>query len=451
MKNEFIFLDGARAVGWRLESAGFDEIIFYHLAEGDIAEEKLVERIPSDFRGKLVLSRPPKIALDIPYYVVAEKHWMEGQRLACDMFHPMPTHLRLLAVTGTNGKTTTADLCLQLGEQAGLVGFSVGTLGVRSNGHSREDFAMTTPGYIQLRQIIAHYGAKSDFAVLEVSSHALAQDRVHGLVFAAAAWTNLTQDHLDYHGSMEKYEEAKMKIFEHLAPGAHLYTPSSQPWLVKKLSEKKSHKVTASLPQWVTEKLPTFFGTRFNRENLECAVELVRTLKVDEKSFHWSDLCPPPGRFYLREWANRKAVVDFAHTPDALENICRALKESFPKASLIVLFGCGGDRDKGKRPLMGAAVSRHADRIVLTSDNPRHEDPMAIIRDILPGIKSSVPHTIEPDRHKAVRQALDALQANEVLLMAGKGHEDYIQIGAVKHPYSDIEELDDFVKEYKRG
>jgi UDP-N-acetylmuramoyl-L-alanyl-D-glutamate--2,6-diaminopimelate ligase len=427
---------------WRLEEATAQTVVAYQLAADAVAQKKLQERLAKNKPGLLILSRAPSFEVSCPYWVVKECQWSRLLHLVCEKFFPINRKTKLLAITGTNGKTTTADLVLQLGEMAGLVGFSIGTLGVRQKGKTLEEFGLTTPGQIQLRKILFQYGAKADFAVMEASSHALDQDRVHGLQFAGAAWTNFTQDHLDYHRSMEEYFHAKEKLVHYLAPGAKLFVPEKQSELVKKLSAQSVLQTLS--PITVTQDYPAFLYSSFNQENLACALALAGCIVPNVNKLNLTKLLPPPGRFYVRQWQGRVAIVDFAHTPDALENILTAIRSSYPGCKLITLFGCGGDRDRSKRPLMAQAVDQFSDELIVTSDNPRTENPEQIIQDIVKGIKLH-PYTIEVERPVAVRTALAALQSGDVLLMAGKGHEDYILKGTVKIPYSDIEELDRFV------
>lgn len=431
---------------WRIEKSQSNVAIAYNLADGVAAEQRLAERLASHKPGLLILNRLPSFKMDVPLWVIKDGSWIEFLKEACDHYFPLPRNLKLLGVTGTNGKTTTADLVLQLGEMAGLKGISIGTLGVRQTGKTLEEFGLTTPGQIQLREILFRYGSNCNFAVMEVSSHALAQGRVQGLVFESAAWTSFTQDHLDYHKTMESYFEAKEKIIHYLSHSGHLYVPPTQTWLKERLSRHKNLRVINHITANMESSLPAFFQSHFNRDNLNCAIDMVSHIGVDVAKLKLTNLVPPPGRFYIREWNNRVAVVDFAHTPDALENILKSLKDSFPSKRITVVFGCGGDRDKTKRPQMGAVACKYADKIILTSDNPRTENPDQIIQDIIEGIEEKSNLICVTDRPTAVKRALEELADDEVLLLAGKGHEDYIIKGTQKVHYSDIEELDNFVR-----
>jgi UDP-N-acetylmuramoyl-L-alanyl-D-glutamate--2,6-diaminopimelate ligase len=240
---------------------------------------------------------------------------------------------------------------------------------------------------------------------------------------------------------MKNYFEAKCLIFEQLKKKAQLFVPSEQKDLFEKLLKVSNQLKMAPA---ISGNLPVFFRTQFNRNNLEVAqaiVEEVFSIKF-EKSY--SQLHPPDGRFYIRPYKSNFIVVDFAHTPDALENICQGILETFPKYKLKILFGCGGDRDRSKRAMMGKIAAKYAEQIYVTSDNPRSENPDQIIADIMQGIESVKLKTIT-DRREAVKIAFSELNKNEILLLAGKGHEDYILINGVKHPYSDIREVDEFI------
>lgn len=433
-----------RGFDWKIETAGDGDLVAYNLVSGPAALAALEARLRTSKAIVLLLSRAPAQPLSRPYLVVREDAWVDCLSQLCDVFYPRNPKLPILAVTGTNGKTTTADLVLQLGEAAGLRGLSIGTLGVRQAGKTLEDMGATTPGQVQLRQILHRYGASLDFVVMEVSSHALDQRRVAGLAFAGAAWTSFTQDHLDYHRSMDEYFAAKRKILDYLAPGAPLIVPCTQASLIAQLQDCRRLELTEDFAPADRELLPPFFRASFNRDNLGCAIGLLKRINVRVSGTQMRTLAPPPGRFYVREWDGRAAVVDFAHTPDALENILRGIRGSYPQHRIVVLFGCGGDRDRSKRPLMGAVAAQLADRIILTSDNPRSEDPATIIQDIRAGVGSHPAVEVCVERPLAVRRALAVLAAGELLVLAGKGHEDYILIGTTKHPYSDIDELEHF-------
>jgi UDP-N-acetylmuramoyl-L-alanyl-D-glutamate--2,6-diaminopimelate ligase len=426
-------------IHWKTQDSDKTSILFYKILENDKAKEVFTERIDKASFGWLIVntdhpSRPMNSS------VLSEEHWPRVQKEILDKLYPMPP-LKLIAVTGTNGKTTTADLVLQLGELCGKKGMSVGTLGVRENHKTILDFGLTSPSFIDLRKYLGKYGKDKDFCVMEASSHALVQDRLYGLQFDMAGWLSFSQDHLDYHQTMEEYFAAKAMLANYLKPDGKILIPSSQGELFQKVSRVTSKVAKARV---IEQRLPLFFTTRFNRNNLEVAVDIVAgTFKISVPDvFH--QIIPPDGRFYIKPFKSNFIVVDFAHTPDALENICQGIREAFPTHKLKVLFGCGGDRDRTKRPLMGKIAETWGSEIYVTSDNPRSEDPAQIIDDIVKGMSSKKFHKII-ERPKAVETAFAELTENEVLLLAGKGHEDYILIKGVKYPYSDIGEVEKFL------
>ncbi|WP_439333333.1 UDP-N-acetylmuramoyl-L-alanyl-D-glutamate--2,6-diaminopimelate ligase [Solidesulfovibrio aerotolerans] len=372
----------------------------------------------------------------------------------------------VVAVTGTNGKTTVAYLIERLGTAAGRKVGLLGTVAYRWPGVSR-DATLTTPDCLTIHESLgAMAAAGCDLAVMEASSHALDQDRLAGLTFAAAVFTNLTQDHLDYHKDMASYFEAKAKLFRRsLSRPEHAVLNFDDPFGLRLL-----HEFPTAIGYGLTVP-PTGFARlliggidhagrdgltlgatfgedsyaiaspmpgRHNAQNILAAFGAALVLGLPTHTLTaLADCHGAPGRLErIPNPAGRTVLVDYAHTPDALENVLSAARE-FTAGRLFVVFGCGGDRDRTKRPLMGAAVARHADVAVLTSDNPRHEDPLAIMDDAKPGLKKARRTILEPDRRRAIELALSEMRPEDVLVIAGKGHETYQQIGDVKHPFSD--------------
>lgn len=433
----------ARDIHWRTQDSTPESVLFYKIAEDQKNIDLFYKRIADTKFAWLVVNRQiPQLPANT--IVIEEDNWPQVQNEILNKLYPLPK-LKLIAITGTNGKTTTTDLVLQLGHLMGKKGLSVGTLGVREYNKTILDFGLTSPSFIDLRKFLFTYGSDKDFCVMEASSHALVQERLYGLEFDAAGWLSFSQDHLDYHQNMDEYFRAKSLIFRKLKPQAKLFVPKEQHELYQKL-KKTSDKTECAAE--ITGSLPLFFKTRFNQNNLEVAVSLVEQAFHQQVSVDFNQILPPDGRFYIRPYKTNFIVVDFAHTPDALENICQGIRETFPGYNLKVLFGCGGDRDRSKRPKMGAVVDTFADEVYVTSDNPRSEDPEQIISDILKGMKGKKIQTIT-ERPKAVKVAFSELKDKEVLLLAGKGHEDYILIHGVKHPYSDIREVDEFIARNK--
>lgn len=426
-------------IHWKTLDSTYDSLLFYKINSDEKSLLDFSERITKANFAWLVVNQPHP---DLPGHatVLNDEKWHEFQKDLLDELYPLP-NLKLLAVTGTNGKSTTADLVLQLAEQAGFKGISIGTLGVRENHKTLQDFGLTSPGFIDLRKFLHRYGKHKDFCVLEASSHALEQKRLFGLSFDSAGWLSFSQDHLDYHGSMDAYFEAKALLFNYLKQGSHLFVPREQSDLLQRLSRVSFKTEPADV---IDGTLPLFFSTRFNRNNLEVARSMVEDTFKIKLNPNYDELVPTDGRFFIRPYGSNFIVVDFAHTPDALDNICSGIKSAFPQHALKVLFGCGGDRDRAKRPLMAQTVEKWADEIIVTSDNPRSEKPEQIIDDIVKGI-STKKYTRIVERPQAVREAFTQLKEKEILLLAGKGHEDYILIHGVKYPYSDIQEVENFL------
>jgi UDP-N-acetylmuramoyl-L-alanyl-D-glutamate--2,6-diaminopimelate ligase len=389
--------------------------------------------------------------------------------------------LKLAGVTGTNGKTTITYLVEACAAEAGLPIGVVGTITYRFPGVEREA-SHTTPESTAIQALLAEMrDAGTKAAVMEVSSHALAQDRIAGMRFAAAGFTNLTRDHLDYHGDMETYFAAKRRLFaEHLAEGGTAVVNARDPYGVRLADQlgpgrtvwrygiRAEDALRAEDARLGLSGIAARFETprgafdvrspltgAHNLENLLCAAGLALALGIppDAVARGLSRSPGAPGRLQKVE-ANGVAVfVDYAHTDDALARALAALRALSPRR-LICLFGCGGDRDRGKRPLMGRTAATGADLAVVTSDNPRTEDPAAIIADILPGVgeagrarlspeaarRGDAGYVVEPDRRAAIALAVACARPGDAVLLAGKGHEDYQIIGKEKRHFSDLEE-----------
>lgn len=392
--------------------------------------------------------------------------------------------LWMIGVTGTNGKTSVSQWIARALALAGKKSAVLGTIG---NGLISELVTAdnTTPDAVLLQQLLREYVNTGAVAcAMEVSSHGLDQGRVAAIKFDVAVFTNLTRDHLDYHGTMEAYGAAKAKLFaaqglktavinvddpfgrvlaEQVAARgiavtrfacnggskyAHLIgtdlsvSPSGLSFTVRYLDG-------AGQPGKHEAQVDSAILGAFNISNLLAVIGtlLASGIELEAAARMVSELEPVPGRMQTvrnRGDSNKPlVVVDYAHTPDALEKALSTLAAIVPdKGRLISVFGCGGDRDRGKRPLMGAISATYADLNFVTSDNPRTEDPLRIIADIEPGLSAAhkgVQHRIVPDRKLAIYEALNAAHANDIVLIAGKGHEDYQIIGDTKHHFSDVE------------
>jgi len=389
----------------------------------------------------------------------------------------------LTGITGTDGKTSTALLTEAGFGACGYVTGLVGTVFYRY-ADVREPAPLTTPDPLRLQDLFARMSeAGVGAAVMEVSSHALDQRRADGCHLDCGVFTNLTRDHLDYHKTPEAYEAAKMRLFTEVLPanvearGAVANADDAMtPRIVKacplpvvtfSLEPGKGviHPLNVDFSlDGIRARLVTPWGDlslesrligRHNLANMMAALGVggVMEQPMDRFLAGVTGVSRIPGR--LERVAGERPVrtfVDYAHTPKALEYVLRVLRELVGDSKIVLVMGAGGDRDRGKRPLMGRAAVMLADRVVVTSDNPRTEDPDAIIGEILEGVKqaaveagSVAPCEVESDRREAIRKALQAAAEGDVVLIAGKGHEDYQEVGTVRSPFSDVEVASEFL------
>lgn len=372
--------------------------------------------------------------------------------------------LKMVGITGTNGKTSCSHFLAQSLNHLGLRTAVIGTVG---NGFpdALQSATHTTPDAVGLQRLLAEFVQQgADAVVMEVSSHALDQYRVAGLSFNVAAFTNLSRDHLDYHGSMDEYGAAKARLFHDLAP-AHAVINADDLFgqvLLERFAEdtsvlgfgeeagelraaevclQKSGIVAQLNTPWGDIALNTQVVGQFNVSNLLLTTAVLGVMGFDAENIQQQlmVLTPVPGRMQcLGDDTQPLVVVDYAHTPDALEKALNASRQHTP-GQLICVFGCGGDRDTGKRPEMGRVAARLADVIYVTSDNPRTEDPRQIIDMILPGCTDMKSVTAVIDREQAIRDAVLVAGKDDVVLVAGKGHEDYQEIMGQRQPFDDVQ------------
>jgi len=399
-------------------------------------------------------------------------------RMSANFYGHPSRKLRLIGITGTNGKTTTTHLVRSMLEADGKKVGLIGTIGYMV-GEESLPATHTTPESLELNQLLALMVQKGcGAAVMEVSSHSLALSRVFGLEFEAACFTNLTQDHLDFHGTMEEYFKAKHILFEGLSSKASAVSNADDPYGRRILEGTAARTFTYSRtgPADVrlrdvkmtvagmklsveykgrTRELESRLTGRFNVENILAAYTTGLGLGIGEECLMTgiSRLPAVRGRFeQIVSPAGWTAVIDYAHTPDALEKCIRTIRDLLPAEKpgrIITVFGCGGNRDKGKRPKMGRIASELSDITVVTSDNPRKEEPGAIIDDVMAGIKEGTTVHREADRREAIKKALGMARPGDVVLVAGKGHEDYQVVGEQKHHFDDREEVETFIRTMK--
>ena len=394
-------------------------------------------------------------------------------QMAQARYHTAILPFPVIGVTGTNGKTTTVFLLEHMFASQGKKSGILGTVSYRWPGF-QSPAPLTTPDSLELHRMLdAMRQTGVEAAVMEVSSHALIQQRAGGVQFAGAIFTNLTQDHLDYHPDMESYYAAKAKLFLELpAAGKVCAVNSDDPYGLRLLrtcktgigfglnGKKAGHSHLAgeilSSGRGGLHLKMHFGGARwqlcsplvgaFNALNLLGVQALCLGMGLSPDDLACLETFKGvPGRLErVENPQGLHAFVDYAHTPDALASVLQALRAA-GFARIVTMFGCGGNRDRTKRPLMGAAAARYSDVVVLTSDNPRKEEPRAIMDDVLPGLQGARLLVQEPDRRKATQRGLEMLGPEDALLVAGKGHEDYQVIGETRYPYSDQHVIREFL------
>jgi UDP-N-acetylmuramoyl-L-alanyl-D-glutamate--2,6-diaminopimelate ligase len=413
----------------------------------------------ADAAGAVAVVAERPVAVGCAQVMVPRVRWAMGPMSAAFFGHPSGA-FPLVGVTGTNGKTTTTFLLESIFRAAGLAPGVVGTTGVRIDGRA-VPFDRTTPEAPDLQRLFARMADEGvRGAAMEVSSHGLDQHRVDGTRVACAVFTNLSQDHLDYHGTMEAYFDAKARLFTpelsergvvdvDTEEGRRIAERASVPVVTIGFREPGAHVVATDVeigPGGVSFRIGGLtirspLRGPYNVSNCLAACVAARQVGVPDDALAGGVAALPgvPGRLEPVEAGQAFSVlVDYAHTPDSLENVLRATRRLAGDRSLIVVFGCGGDRDRGKRPLMGEAATRLADRTFVTSDNPRSEDPLAIIAEIEPGAaRGGGSYAVEPDRRRAIAMALAEAKPGDVVVIAGKGHETGQQFADRTVPFDD--------------
>ena len=394
--------------------------------------------------------------------------------LAADNWYDHPSgKLNLVGITGTNGKTTTVTLLYNLFTRLGWTCGLISTIANYIDGE-RLETSHTTPDPIELNGLLARMVEKGcNYCFMEVSSHSVDQERIAGLQFKVAIFSNLTHDHLDYHKTFAAYRDCKKRFFDQLPKDAFALTNIDdrngevmvqntvariRTYACKRMADFHCKIVEESLEGMLVSIDGTQVWTRFigahNAYNLLAVYSTAVLLgaRREEVLVQLSALGPVAGRLdFVRGSNDLTGVVDYSHTPDALENALKTLRETCQDRALVCVFGCGGDRDRTKRPEMGAIAAKYADRVVVTSDNPRHEDPDEIIREIKAGMDTPAraKSLFITDRREAIRTALMTAPQGAVILVAGKGHEDYQVIGTTKIHFDDKEVIAETFEEMK--
>lgn len=458
--NGFVFtaIPGEHSQGWNYIPEAIDK--------GAIAVIGLPQ-LPEEYLNLLREKNVPYFAHENPRYILGEvAHYLAGN----------PTQsMVVIGITGTNGKTSTTFLVESILREKGISTARFGTLGY-TIGEQSIEAVHTTPFNEELVCLFSKAKeAGITHVVMEVSSHSLAQERVAGIHFTVGAFTNLTQDHLDYHKTMEDYLKAKLKLFESLE-GENTFgvVNKSDPHADQFIQHCKSRYVTYGMKgdYWASDIEVSMKDTRFilhtpigegevklsligkhNVFNALCASAIAGELGIPLKDIQkgLKNLKSVPGRFELIEEGQEfTVVVDYAHTDDGLNHVLQTAR-SLTRGKVIVVFGCGGDRDKTKRPKMGAVAGKLADIIILTSDNPRTEDIKLILLDIEVGVQKmgrykGEDYFVIENREEAIQFALDRAKPNDIVIIAGKGHEPYQIIGTQRLPFDDREVARKFLK-----
>ena len=440
--------------------------LFIALKGTQVDGHQFMDKASSQGASAIVCEHLPEATSPTTTYVVVESTERCAGPIATAFYGYPSEHTKLVGVTGTNGKTTIATLLYNMFRS---MGHKCGLLSTVCNYIDGEvvPATHTTPDPIQLNQLLSKMvEAGCEYVFMECSSHAIHQHRIGGLHFAGGIFTNLTRDHLDYHGTFENYRDAKKAFFDMLPKGSFaIINADDKNGMVMVQNTKATVKTysTRSMADYRARILESHFeGMYLEMDGREVGVQFIGKFNVsnllavygaalmlgkqaDDVLVVMSTLHSVSGRLQpVKSPEGYTAIVDYAHTPDALENVLNAIHEVLDgKGKVITVCGAGGNRDKGKRPLMAREAVRQSDRVIITSDNPRFEEPQAIIDDMLAGLTPQQRRKVVSvvDRREAIRTACLMASKGDVVLVAGKGHEDYQEICGVKHHFDDREEL----------
>ena len=443
-----------------------EDVAFFALKGTQVDGHDFIGKVVEQNCKVVVCERLPEVVSDdVTYYVVENS--AESLGYAASEFYGRPSEkLRLVGVTGTNGKTTIATLLYRLFYNAGYPCGLLSTIENRIN-NTIVPSTHTTGDQLQINEMLSRMvEAGCEYAFMEVSSHAVDQDRIAGLRFEGGIFTNLTHDHLDYHKTVAAYRDAKKKFFDNLPASAFALTNLDDRNGMVMLQNTKAKKQTYSLRTDADFKgvvmesyfdgmelkinrnnVSTFLVGKFNVSNLLAIYGAASLLGMSDDDLlkEISKLQSAPGRFQMvHSDSGIVGIVDYAHTPDALKNVLDTINEiRTHNETLITVAGAGGNRDAAKRPEMAAAAVMRSDRLIITSDNPRFEEPEEIIRQMREGVGGEYYNKVLciTDRREAIRTAAALAKKGDIILVAGKGHENYQEIKGVRHHFDDVEEL----------
>lgn len=425
-----------------------DSLVFYRLSTPASVElfRQRIENNPAFF---YVISCDFEVQVVSNSKIVNGQDFEEIQMIMSQIVYPLDSQVKFVGVTGTNGKTSVVNYCANLLSLLNVPALCIGTMGI-SNGRETivEDAINTTPSFVDLMGLIYKFQKEYKYFFFEFSSHALFQRRLLDIPLDMAAWTSFSQDHLDFHKSMEDYFDAKLIIFKHLKGGkAKVVLPKADDFsykIIENANYKEKVVFTKSL-DIEKSKVHFVFHQGFNKSNLEISMMVLAQLGFDQIfDLDLSQVMPPSGRFEIVKNNDLYAVIDYAHTPDALEKLLGSVRNTFPQHKITLVFGCGGNRDAKKRPIMGHIAQRFSHRVIVTNDNPRNEPPEQISQDILSGITDLNHVEVILDRKLAIEKALSGQNENSVVVVAGKGHEAYQEIKGQKQDFSDKQVIENF-------
>jgi len=414
-------------------------------------------------KGAVAVVSEMEMDISVPLILVEDAR--KSLSIICGNFYGNPAKkMKMVTVVGTNGKTSTTEILSEIFEYAGIPSASIGTLGYKV-GRDRSAGELTTPDPIQLHAHLADmYNAGVKCVFMEASAHAIYYDKLAGIKATVGIFTNISQDHLDFFKDMDSYASVKTSYFTHentaLAVvnsddnyGVRIINNHTVPivsyginnpadvFAIDIRDDAQGLSFTINAFDCISELHSPLHGV-FNVYNIMAAVATAMYMGIGLKTIKeaLARMAPVPGRYNVYYLRNVRVIIDYAHTPDGLENILRDARES-TNGRLITVFGCGGDRDRSKRPIMGEIATRYSDLTVITEDNPRSEEERAIAADIISGVHSDRRFVTIDDRTSAIRYAMDQAREGDTVVIAGKGHESYMEKKGVKIPYSDIETL----------
>lgn len=420
-----------------LQHAKAGAIVFLNLPKDIVKSHEVIQKYKKSSLHDDEFLIVTNVALTEEYnFINYGVNYNEAKKVLCDFIYPLETTYRLVGVTGTNGKTSIVNMTARICEKMGKPVLSLGTVGVTLGRKVIQAGALnSTFAYVDIRRILFENQAKTNVAIMELTSHALKQKRLLELNFEHIFWTNFTQDHLDYHKTEEDYFNSKLAAIRYTNK---VYLPKAEIELANKIRQAD--------PQFEIKycEFKNLFDGKleegFIKANLALALkasELILGHEINQKLGDYR-LFLPEGRFETFVQEQSIFIVDYAHTPDALEKLLVEVQKSYPKRKRVLVFGCGGNRDRTKRKLMGEAAELNAEMLIVTSDNPRDEEPLEIIKDVVTGISKEQDYIIEVDRKAAILKAIELADEDHVIVVAGKGHEDYQEIKGKRHPFKDM-------------